>query len=350
MRFELKSLVDDVPGFDMVIDVRSPSEFAEDHIPGAVSMPVLSDAERARVGTIHSRESAFKARKVGAALVARNAARHIEGPLAEMGGGWMPLVYCWRGGQRSASFASILSRIGWRAETLEGGYASYRRLVVRLLYDSALAASVVLLDGNTGTAKTEVLRRLAAKGVQAIDLERLANHRGSALGGQGGQPSQKGFESRLAAEVASLDPRRPVVIEAESSKVGALGIPPRVFEAMKLARRVRIEAPVAARACYLTRAYRDLMGDKALLLERLDRLQRLQGRERVARWKALAEAGSFARLAEELIRDHYDPGYAKARRRHATGPESVVTSDSLDDGDLDRLAGRVADLVSRPAR
>lgn len=348
MGFELKSLVDVVSGFDMVIDVRSPSEFSEDHIPGAVSMPVLSDAERAHVGTIYTQESAFKARKIGAALVARNAARHIEGPLAEMSGGWRPLVYCWRGGQRSASFSSILSQIGWRAETVDGGYLSYRRLVVQLLYDTAFPSPVVLLDGNTGTAKTEVLNRAAENGVQAIDLEGLANHRGSVLGGQGEQPSQKWFESCLAAEVAALDPDRAVVIEAESSKVGKLGIPPRVFEAMKAAWRIRIEAPVPARASYLTQAYRDLVSDQTLLLDRLDRLQRLQGREKVAHWQALADAGSFKELAEELIRDHYDPRYAKVRGRRSIGPETVIAAESLGAKDLDELAGKVAELVSRP--
>jgi tRNA 2-selenouridine synthase len=99
-------------GFDAVIDVRSPSEYAEDHVPGAVSMPVLSDAERAVVGTIYKQESPFRARKLGAALVARNAAGHLVGPLAAMDGGWRPLVYCWRGGQRSGSFASILAQVG----------------------------------------------------------------------------------------------------------------------------------------------------------------------------------------------------------------------------------------------
>lgn len=347
MAFELKSLVSGVSGFDMVIDVRSPSEFAEDRIPGAISMPVLSDAERAHVGTIYTQESAFKARKIGAALVARNAARHIEGPLAEMGGGWRPLVYCWRGGQRSASFASILSQIGWRAETVEGGYSSYRRLVVQLLYDTAFPSPVVLLDGNTGTAKTEVLNRAAEIGVQAIDLERLANHRGSVLGGQGEQPSQKWFESCLATEVAALDPDRPVVIEAESSKVGMLSIPPRVFEAMKSAHRIRIEAPVPARAIYLMQAYRNLVSDKTLLLERLGRLQRIQGREKVAHWQALADAESYQELAEELIRDHYDPRYAKVRGRRSMGPETVIAAESLCAKDLDQIAGKVAELVSR---
>ena len=156
--------------FDTVIDVRSPAEFAEDHIPGAISLPALGNEERARVGTIYTQDTPFKARKIGAALVARNVAAHLDGPLADKPGGWQPLVYCWRGGQRSGSFASILSQIGWRAQTIEGGYRSYRRLVVQAMHEEALPHRLILLDGNTGTAKTELLALLAA-------------HRGSLFGG-----------------------------------------------------------------------------------------------------------------------------------------------------------------------
>ncbi|NNE86436.1 MAG: tRNA 2-selenouridine(34) synthase MnmH, partial [Silicimonas sp.] len=172
MVYALKSLGDlgDLH-FDTIIDVRAPAEFAEDHIPAAINLPVLSDEERARVGTIYVQKSPFLARKIGAALVARNAAAHIEEHLMGFDGGWQPLVYCWRGGQRSGSFASILAQIGWRVETLEGGYQSYRRLVVDRLYQAAYPARPVLLDGNTGTAKTEVLARLPQYGVQVIDLE-----------------------------------------------------------------------------------------------------------------------------------------------------------------------------------
>ena len=346
MPFDLNSLEFPIVGFDSVIDARSPSEFAEDHIPGAINLPVLSDAERARVGTIYVQDSAFKARKIGAALVARNAAAHIDGPLAHHEGGWRPLVYCWRGGQRSGSFASILSQIGWRAETLNGGYQSFRRKVVACLHDTAFPAPVILLDGNTGTAKTEVLARLGARGIQTIDLEGLANHRGSALGGLGAQPSQKAFETALAVKVAALDPARPVVIEAESSKVGTLNVPARVFEAMKSARRFRIAAPVEARAAYLTKAYADVIANPAVLAERLDVLTRLQGREKVARWQALARDGAFTDLATELITDHYDPGYRKARARQAKSPEREFETPGLGDTDLEALADRLANAIT----
>eukprot|EP00903_Cladosiphon_okamuranus_P016431 g15152.t1 len=213
-------------GFDDIIDVRSPAEFAEDHMPGAISLPVLSNEERARVGTIYKQVDPFAARKVGAALVSRNAAAHIEGPLADRNGGWRPLVYCWRGGQRSGSFAVILNQIGWRAEVVEGGYRAYRRMVAAMLHDDLLPWSPVLIDGNTGTAKTRLLHHLAAQGAQVVDLEALAEHRGSLFGGLSGpQPAQKMFESRLAGALAGLDPARPVYLEAESNKIGDILIP-----------------------------------------------------------------------------------------------------------------------------
>ena len=346
MAIELTSLIDPAPGFDTVIDVRSPAEYAEDHVPGAISLPVLSNEERAKVGTMYVQDSAFNARKIGAALVARNAAAHIEGPLAEKDGGWQPLVYCWRGGQRSGSFASILSQIGWRTDTIAGGYKSYRRLVAQRLYDDAFPTRVILLDGNTGTGKTALLHLLADRGVQMIDLEGLANHRGSALGGQGEQPSQKGFETRLAVEMAKLDPDRPVVIEAESSKVGRLNIPGRVYRAMQSAKRVQIAAPVAARAAFLIRAYEDVLPDLKDLGQRLDLLRRLQGHEKVDHWKALAASGAFQTLAEELIRDHYDPRYHKVRARHDAKAELVFEADSLDAGHLEKLADQMVKVIT----
>jgi len=340
MAYRIASLADLARhGFDTVIDVRSPAEYAEDHLPGAINLPALCDAERARVGTIYKRESPFTARKLGAALVARNVAAHLEGPLAERPGGWRPLVYCWRGGQRSGSVATILRGIGWRVETLEGGYRSFRRAVVQALYEAEFPARVVLLDGNTGTAKTDVLKRLREKGAQVIDLEGLARHRGSLLGRvAGGQPTQKAFETALAMEIAALDPARPVVVEAESSKVGELSVPPAVWKAMTAAERIEIAAPLAARAAYLSRAYGDLTADREALIETLGTLARLQGAERVAGWQAMARGGLFEDLAAELCGLHYDPRYAKSRARWARRPLARIEAERLDESGVDRLA------------
>ncbi len=329
--------------FDQIIDARSPAEFAEDHIPGAVNMPSLSNDERAVVGTIYVQESRFKARKIGAAMVARNIAAHLEGPLADKDGGWRPLVYCWRGGQRSGAFANYLGQVGWRADTIEGGYKSYRKLVSQTCYETPFAPRVVLLDGHTGTAKTDLLHLLAKRGVQVLDLEGAANHRGSAFGARaGGQPSQKWFEGLLAEAMDSFDPARPVIIEAESSKVGARIVPPSIWSAMKDAPRLRIIAPVAARADYLTLAYADLWANPEGLADGLRALEPLHSTETLARWRDLTRAGRFREFTEELMVQHYDPRYGKGRGETVT----EVATDALDPEALDALAARIEAQLS----
>ncbi|WP_054302276.1 tRNA 2-selenouridine(34) synthase MnmH [Gemmobacter sp. LW-1] len=342
MAITLSSLTDLAAlGFDTIIDVRSPAEWAEDHIPGAISLPVLSNAERAIVGTIYKQESPFRARKIGGALVARNAAAHLEGPLADKAGGWRPLVYCWRGGMRSGSFATILKSVGWRADVVEGGYRSWRRLVVEQVYDRPVASPVVLLDGNTGSAKTELLALLKTRGAQVIDLEGLARHRGSLFGAMpGGQPSQKAFEGALALELARLDPARPVLVEAESAKVGQCRLPPRLWRAMVAAPRIEIAAPRAERAAYLARAYADLSADPARLSATLALLRPQHAAERVESWQELAAAGAHEALAHSLMAHHYDPRYAKHRARMEV-PRQVVEAESLRPGALPVLAGAI---------
>ncbi len=341
-RFELP----DLSAFDTIIDVRSPAEYAEDHVPGAISLPALSDSERARVGTIYTQESPFLARKIGAALVARNVANHLDTALRDKPGDWRPLVYCWRGGQRSGSVATILRQIGWRVEVIPGGYRTYRRAVVDLVQTGPLPHRLVLVDGNTGTAKTDVLTMLHDRGVQTVDLEGLANHRGSFLGARtGGQPSQKAFESALWTAFRTLDPARPVLLEAESSKIGALNLPQALWTAMKSAPRITIGAPVAARATYLTQSYADLTADSDALKERLALLKRLCGNETVARWQALVDEGRTEQLAAELVEQHYDPAYARSRRKENRPRLAQVEAERLDDAGIAALADRIAALV-----
>lgn len=332
--------------FDDIIDVRAPSEYAEDHVPGAMSLPVLSDAERAEVGTIYVQQDPFLARKIGAALVARNAAAHLQGPLADRSGGWRPLVYCWRGGQRSGSFASILAQIGWRVGLIEGGYKSYRRLVVQAMYNDPLPHRLILLDGGTGTAKTRILAYLAAQGEQVLDLEALARHRGSLLGDRpGGQPSQKTFESGVAMALAGMDPRRPVFVEAESNKIGARIVPPSLWQAMLGADHVRVDAPLAARATYLVETYGELLQESEVLDEKLAILSRYHGRDRVEAWRQMARDQAFKPLAEELVQVHYDPSYRRSSRR-AGPPLFDLTMATLDEPALQEAAFRIASAVN----
>ena len=332
--------------FDEVIDVRAPTEFAEDHLPGAINLAVLSDAERARVGTIYVREDRFRARKIGAALVARNAAAHIEGPLADRGGGWRPLVYCWRGGQRSSSFASILAQIGWRVEVLDGGYRAYRRQVSAMLYEKPLDLAPVLIDGGTGTGKTRLLHHLVQAGAQVIDLEAMANHRGSNFGARADeQPSQKMFESRLAAALLATDPARPTYLEAESAAIGTLRLPPSLWAAMKAAPVARIEAPLPARARFLTTAYPDMVSDAPRLEARIDTLRPYQPRERIEAWHALAREGRYSDLAEALIAHHYDPSYA--RGRPARPVTATLALPDLTEADLETAAAQIVETMGQ---
>ena len=335
-------------GFDAVIDTRTPKEFAQDHVPGAINLPVLSNEERAEVGTIYMQESRFKARRVGGAYVARNVARHLETAMAEWPADFRPLVYCWRGGMRSNAMAVILSQVGWRTGVLKGGYRTYRRRVSAQLYEQKRELRVVLLEGPTGAGKTEVLQRLAARGVQTIDLEHLAQHRGSLFGALPGQsqPSQKMFESRLLAVIETLDAAAPVVVEAESSKVGELNVPPLLWQAMGAAPRIELQAPPADRAAYLAAAYGDSLGDAETLAEILRRLPDRPGRGRIGAWLDLAAQGEHAALAEALIETHYDPAYRRSARRSETPILRTISLASLDGQGFDRAAETIASLLA----
>ena len=212
----------------------------------------------------------------------------------------------------------------------------------KLLSDSAGRA--IVMDGNTGSAKTEVLKALPERGVQVLDLEGLAHHRGSLFGALGPQPSQKAFDCALAMAISRLDPTRPVVIEAESSKVGNCRLPPWLWKAMTQAPRLAIAAPVAARASYLTRAYADMTADPLRLATVINRLRPGHPAERIETWLALAAVGDFVTLAAELMQHHYDPRYGKHRDRMEVGFTELAT-DGLAPEDLARLADQVAATV-----
>lgn len=339
-------------GFDTIIDARSPLEHAEDHLPGAISVPVLDDRERERVGLANATHGAFEAKRLGAPLVARNIADAIERRFADHDRHWRPLVYCWRGGNRSNAFATVLARIGWHTAVLEGGYRAFRRHVIDALAQRPGTLRFVVVGGRTGCAKSRLLGRLAAFGEQVLDLEALASHRGSVLGALPGatQPSQKRFESIIWDRLRTFDASRPVFVESESRKVGRCQVPEALITAMRASPVCVIDADTSVRGRLLLEEYGHFRSDAPALLELLECLVPLHGSARVGDWKALAEAGRWPELVERLLLEHYDPSYDRSMRRNfgqiAHAPRIQLSG--ADPDAIDVAARALRDLSGRP--
>ncbi len=325
--------------FDAIIDARSESEFALDHIPGAINCPVLNDEERIRVGTLYKQANAFEAKKIGAALVSRNIARHIETLWLDKPREWKPLIYCWRGGNRSGSLALVLAKIGWPAIQLDGGYKAYRAEV------SAALATPPPLDlrvicGTTGSGKSRLLEVLAARGAQVLDLEQLAAHRGSVLGQLPSQPqpTQKMFETHIWDKLRHYDPTRPVFVESESKKVGNLRVPDALMTQMRAAPCISLNLSRPNRVRLLMEDYDHFTKEPALLNAQLDCLVQLHGRAKIDAWHAMANDGRMPQLVDELLVDHYDPAYLRSIDRNFAQFAQALQLDLPDIGTQDFIA------------
>jgi tRNA 2-selenouridine synthase len=334
--------------FDAIIDVRSPSEFAEDHVPGAINCPVLDDDERALIGTMHKNESAFAAKRRGAALVARNVARHLEHAFADKPRQWRPLVYCWRGGQRSGALVHVLSAVGWPARQVEGGYRAFRRRVVAELSHLPRQFRMRVVCGPTGSGKSRLLRHLARIGAQVLDLEEIAQHRGSVLGAlpQAPQPSQKRFETRLWWTLRAFDPQLPVYVESESRKVGQLRLPDALIEHMRAAECVQLRLAAEARVRLLRDEYAHFEADLPALVRQLDCLIALHGRDRVASWKYLAAEHRWDDMVRRLLEEHYDPAYHRSIRRNFLNADSAIELQPDSESEIDFARAAAALLGS----
>ena len=333
--------------FDCVVDVRSPAEFAEDHLPGAVNWPVLDNEQRRIVGTLYKQVSPLQARQVGAAMVARNIAEHLERWVVDRPRDWRPLVYCWRGGQRSGSLAWFLGQIGFRTRQLHGGYKAWRAIVREDLQRLPQRFDLQVLYGRTGSGKTRLLHALAAAGAQVLDLEGLAGHRGSVLGALPGQPqpSQKRFDTLCWQALKSFDAARPVFVEGESRRIGALRVPEALVRHLHdAARCVRVELDDAARVKLLLRDYGHFAANAEDFCRRLDALVELRGRETVKAWQAQARAGQWAEVFAALMHQHYDPLYERAFR-HGYARLSEATSLRLDDTEATTLQAAARQLL-----
>lgn len=338
--------VEQIEQFDTLIDARSPAEFAEDHLPGAVNCPVLDDEERRIVGTLYKQQGAFEARRVGGAMVAANLARYLREQWSEQPHQWRPLVYCWRGGLRSGSMVNWMRLVGWDAQQLAGGYKRFRRHVIAELDARAPQLDLRVVCGPTGSAKTRLLHLLGEQGAQVLDLETLAAHKGSVLGQVPGapQPSQKAFETALWSRLRRLDLARPVFIEAESRRIGRIHLPTPLLERMRASPCVEVLPPRAARLAYLLRDYAYLGDDPEQLAERIGQLRGLHANPTIEQWQAWARSRELGALFEALMVEHYDPAYARSQRgdflQLATARRHEVPA--LDDDTLRTLARQLA--------
>ena len=320
--------------FDTIIDARSESEFAEDRLPGAVNWPSLDDAQRVLVGTEYKQVSPFDARKRGAALVAINIARHLQTQVMDKPRGWRPLVYCWRGGQRSGALATVLDQIGFSVQVLEGGYREFRRAVLAELQTLPATLHFRVLCGRTGSAKSRLLQALANVGAQVLDLEALANHRGSVLGLVPGeqQPSQKAFETQVWQALRGMDANRVVWAEGESRTIGRLRLPEPLLEKLRASPVVQVQMDVAARVDFLMQDYAHFVNDAEAFCERLAALRELRGAVTVERWQQAARQGNSRLVVEELLTTHYDPTYLKSMQRNFSGFAQARVLDLADAG------------------
>ncbi len=330
-------------GFTLIIDVRSPAEFALDHVPGAVDLPVLSNDERAEVGRLYVQVSRYDARRLGAAMVARNVAGHLEGFLSPYPENARFLIYCWRGGQRSRAMATILHAVGWDVTVLAGGYKNYRSYVREALAKLCPALHVHILSGLTGSGKSLLLRHMAGQGGQVLDLEMLGRHRGSLLGEEPGapQPTQKHFESLLLRDIEKFDVTKPVWIEGESKRLGRLWLPGPLWEAMIAAPVHELEVLAEARAEFLVGGYGHFVAAPDALVEKLQTLKEACSARQVAAWEELIRDGEWVAFVRSLLDLHYDPVY-----RRCGDFINPVTRHEMENFDAATLVRTAAALVA----
>lgn len=307
----------DFNSYDLIIDARCPREYEEDHIPGAINLPVVDNDEYAEVGTLH-RTDALAAYQLGACYSLRNIARHIETHISKLPPRSKILVYCFRGGKRSRVWFDVLDTIGYRVEKLKGGWKSYRHWVNEQLAAIPADYRYIVVTGSTGSGKTRLLTALEKEGAQVLDLEGIAIHRGSIIGAVPGksQPSQKMFDSLLLRRFSEFDPARPVWVESESKKIGQVQVPQALLDAMRKGMTVTVSAPMSQRVQLLLEDYRHFEQDPEALIERLVHLRPLVGGPEFDEWKALAERRQVPELFERLMRNHYDPSYQRSIKRN----------------------------------
>ncbi len=329
-----------------IIDVRSESEFAEATIPGAVNLPLLNDSQRAEVGKLYKEKGAGEARELGLRLVSPRLSEMVrqfselsrEGPL---------VVFCWRGGMRSKSVCSLLESMDLPVYRLVGGYKAYRRYVNEYLA-RPLRHKVVVIHGLTGVGKTEVLHELRRRSLPAVDLEGLANNRGSVFGqiGMHPQPSQKMFDGLLVKELAYWEAAGFIIVECESRRIGRIILPETLTESMKNGIKILAYCPLNVRMERIKRIYSSknefgLVDNKEELKNAIKALERRIGKQRTAEFCRMVDMGKLNEVVEHLLVNYYDPLY-----RYPSQPSAEYDL-SVDTGDISTAAEKIRSFLKQ---
>jgi tRNA 2-selenouridine synthase len=295
----------------LLVDARSPDEFSEATIPGSINVPILDNAERAEVGTLYKQVGKRQARRRGVELVAPKIPTLIEQVASLQAGTSQPVVvFCWRGGMRSLALAQFLELAGVPARQLSGGHKGFRRLVLDF-FEHGQWGRLLVFRGLTGVGKTHYLHCLMAEGFPVVDLEGLANHRGSAFGNLGlpPQPGQKMFESLLWDELRKIPRDKYALAEGESRHIGRVALPVRVYQALQAETSIWLNASLEARVKNILEDYPAVDLLKEEFVHPIRALKEKLGKETVHHYLQLLEAGKWSELVSELMVNYYDPLY-----------------------------------------
>tara|TARA_A100001011_G_scaffold3711_1_gene4280 strand:+ start:897 stop:1937 length:1041 start_codon:yes stop_codon:yes gene_type:complete len=334
-KIEYKNKIFD--NYSVIIDVRTPLEFKEDHIPGSINLPVLSNIQRHEIG-IQYKENSFLAKKIGAQLISSNISNIISKINFEKKE--KVLIYCWRGGLRSLSLYLVLKQIGYEVCLLEGGYKSYRKFVVNFLEKVAPNYKYNQIMGITGVGKTLFLKELS-KQYQVIDFEGLAKHKGSILGNipKQIQPTQKYFETLIYEKLINFNFKKKIWVEAESIKVGKLNIPSLIWKSMPLGKNIKLVCSLDERINYILNDYKYFTLNPDLMSEALRVLKKIIPKENFKKIELSLKKKDYYELVKSLIVYHYDKAYKKTR---AESHSNIYTEINLEKINLKNIKKVIA--------
>lgn len=318
----------DLSGDYILVDVRTVGEYEEATINGAVNIPLFTDEERALVGTIYTRKSTDEAKKIGVDIVSKKLPE-IYAKIHELEKEYKDVViFCARGGMRSASITELLCALGMRVKRISGGYKGYRAFINETLPKLNEEVTYVVLHGNTGVGKTEILKALKVDGYNVLDLEGCANHRGSILGsvGLGSCLTQKQFESNIYEELKSAKGKKYVFVEAESRRIGRVLIPDYIHQRMKDGIHVFVDAPLDFRSNLIINEYTKAEECNAEICEALRGLTKYIGEKNIEEYCKRVEAGDYGDVVKELMVKYYDPMYMHSSDKYDYALSLMINS------------------------